>query len=294
MLFKLLNQINWKDCLYVGLFNISMKFNLLSILKLDSNLPNYYFILLVFSTTLILAGGNFVRAFFDAKETSIPQKTLLISYLTLFLVANLISFYVRIKINYDLYFIFMLLFTLFVFLYSAEYSFKKTFLNNIVEAFLITFSIILVWWFDPILSSKNHWKSVDEFELVVILFVSLTFIANLVKNLLVDFSTMKTDSLKGLKTLPLVLGEQQAKKFILYVTILIIAVLAYISFFIVKSMVFGFFLLIFVSFPTYYFYKRLVKIKSEKGYLKIITEYYWVTFTGMALIPVISIFLTDI
>lgn len=288
MLIKLIKQINWKDILYVSLFNSLMKISLLSILNLGSNLPKKYFFLLVLSTIFILIGGNLAKVFFDVKEKTIPKNILLLSYIVFFFLANIISFYVRVKTEYNSYFLFVLLFTLFIFFYS-EFSFKKSFLNNIIEAFLITFAIIIVWWFDPTLNVQNHWKNVDRIELVTILFVALTFIANLVKNILKDFTTIKEDKASGFRTLPVALGEKQAKKFLLNFTLILLLILSIISIFFIRSVWFGIVLFTFSVIPTYFFHKKLSFVNSREGYLQVFRMYYAVIFLGMIVIPLVSI-----
>lgn len=293
MLIKILQQIKWQDVLYISLFNILMKLNLLSALQLQSNLPNFYFFLLAFSLILILIGGNLAKVFFDEEETTIPKKILFLLYIFLFAVANGINFYVSISLRYSTQFTFIVFFTLFVFFYS-ERSLKKSFLNNIIEAFLTTFAIILVWWFDPVLNSENHWKKIEQFELVVILFVSLTFIANLVKNILQDFTSITTDKSKNFKTLPVVLNEKESKKFILYATIIVMIALSIISFFYVESFLFGFVLLTLTGIPTFFLYNKLIKAKSKEDYKKLIKIYYVVIFAGMAVIPIASLIFKNI
>lgn len=286
-------HIKWNDVLYIAMFNTVMKLSLSSILKLESNLPYLRFSLLVLSTIFILIGGNLAIVFFNKNEKLISKKILLVSYLSLFFIANILGFYIKVTTNYNSYFITTLFFTLFVFFYS-EFSFKKTFLNNIIEAFLITFAIILVWWFDPIYDTENHWKSIESFDLVVVVFVSLTFIANLVKNTLVDFSTLEADKRKGFKTLPIALGEKKAKKVLLFTSVLIIIVLTIVSVFFVKSIAFSIILLSVTLLPTYFIYLKLIKINHKKGYLQLIKLYYIVIFLGMISIPIISLVLKEV
>lgn len=289
---KLLKYIKWIDILYVILLNSLVKMSFLPALNLKSNLTNYSFFELITATSFILIGGDLTIAFFKRKEKNGLKKQILTAYILSFLTANILGFYVKLDTNDDLHFIFMILFTLFVFFY-AKNSYEKSFLNNIIDAFLITFTIILIWGFDPSNDLKTHWKNVANFDFIIIVAIVLVFLFNLIKNILLDFTTIENDKKNKFKTLPIVLGEKRAKIFILRTALLVLISLLIISSFFENNLIISVVLAIVTLPPTVFLYTKLLKTHTKKEYWEVFKIFYSMIFFGVILIPLISYLLNS-
>lgn len=284
---KLLKYVKWVDVLYVVLLNSLVKLSFLPALKLKSNLTNYSFFELIVATCLILVGGNWAIAFFKRKEKNGLKKQIRIAYILSFFTANVLGFYVKQETGIELHFIFMILFTLFVFFY-AKNGYEKSFLNNIIDAFLITFSIILIWGFDPPNNLEIHWKNVPNFDFIIIVTIVLIFLFNLIKNILLDFTTIEEDKKNKLKTLPIVLGERKTKNFILRTALLVLILLLIISFFFEDNLLLSIVLAIVTLPPTLFLYFKLLKTHTKKEYSEVFSIFYSMIVFGVVLIPLIS------
>lgn len=183
------------------------------------------FILLVFSTCLIAAGGNIINDYFDVKADRInkPEKLIItkhikrrwaiVSHWSFNGVAFLIGIYLSIKYN-SLSFVFIHLISINLLWFYSMYFKRKVLIGNIMIAFLTALVPILALLF-MIYSPNDSNQLVDpsafgwimDYDFALIQFITFfAFVQNLAREILKDIQDIEGDKLIYVKSLPMVIG----------------------------------------------------------------------------------------
>lgn len=202
---------------------------------------DFDFALLVLTTVLIAAGGYVINDYFDmqidkannsAKQIVgeiIREKTALIIYVLLNVLAIIIGIYISNKagnFKYAIIFIFIAFLLLF---YSARY--KRKFLSgNIIVAFLSACVLIIVALFE-IFAFSNLRISIyviwDELRFLIFGYAAFAFLVNLNREIIKDIEDVEGDKELGCRTLPIVAGELVSKIVAVGLTLITIALLIF-------------------------------------------------------------------
>ena len=205
---------------------------------IDFTLNGFHFFLLVLSTILIAAGGYIINDYFDTKidiinkpekvivGKTIKRRTAMMLHILLNAVAVMIGFYLAYKIgNYKLGLINLLTAGLLWF-YSTTY--KSTFLlGNIIISVLSALVPVVVGLFEPkIFQAENFLKSYFGYVLGYAIFA---FVVSLIREIIKDMEDMEGDKNAWCRTLPIVLGIKTSKIIVVVITLITMAMLAYIQ-----------------------------------------------------------------
>lgn len=252
-----LRLIRWKNLVMIALTMFLMRYAIIEPLAgnvtinithdLANSVPLHLhfsllnFLILVFSTVCIAAGGYVINDYFDVKADSVNNKKVVvgneISYKSAMLWSNILSllgvvagFYVSYKAGYVWFGVIFFLVSGLLYFYSASY--KNQFLvGNIIIALLVSMVPLLVVFFEwsaifaycsafavvtPDFSFLFYW--VGGFALFSFI---LTFIRELVK----DVEDVEGDLSSKRKTVPIVIGRRKTKNIVLVLSIFTIALL---------------------------------------------------------------------
>ena len=261
-----LNHIHFKDALGAP-----------QSLVLWQSLSNFQYMLLVFASLFILAGGYIINAIFDVEtdtinkpkevviDTHISEKT---AYNLYFIVTCLgvgIGFYLS-NVIYKPTFasMFILVATL---LYMYATSFKQIpVLGNVVVALMLSTSIIIIGLFDilPAIDVENRFRMKEAFD-ILMHYAVFAFIINLIREIVKDMEDMDGDYQSGINSLPIAIGVQKTKIVVGVLTVISIGILAYY----VNSNLFEldyvvYYAMILIVGPLIYFGVKLLNAATKK------------------------------
>jgi len=225
--------------------------------SLASLLGDHQFLALLSATILSIAAGYIINAFYDAKKDLInrPQKTLLEQQLPqqkrlyLYFFLNFLAVATAFLISWRA----ALFFSFYIFLiwfYSHKVQ-RLPLINNLWLTVLSIFPFFGIFLYFKTFNGFIFWHAVFLFMIL------------LIKNLLKDFIKLKGDLVEGKPTMPIVLGEQKAKKIILLFSVLtfipIVRLLQYDYIGAMKYYFYGSILLYATGFYFFYFKNRYEK-----------------------------------
>lgn len=213
-----LKVIRWKNLLMIAVVQALIHYHLMAVFQLDSNLTNLNFILLVLASILIAAGGYIINDINDLEADKINKpdrvwipklltlKTAKYLYYIISLIGLILGFYVSIKMNNKQALIWFILPTVLLYLY-AVWAKKVLVLGNVLVAFLIAFSLVLVVLFEGIDYNETSDVSITFSELIFGL-ITFAFMLNLLREIVKDAQDVIGDKLMGVNSIPVKYGEE--------------------------------------------------------------------------------------
>lgn len=211
--------IRWKNLVIISLSQIFIKFFFIDFFIQKDQLLNENFVILLIVTILIAASGYIVNDIYDYNLDQInkPEKVVLgkflksrdaiIIYMMFNCLAIVLSIFLCMKIEQEIYILVFLLIIYCLWLYSKKLKKYKT-IGNILIAFFISLSILNV----PLFSYKNI-LSDDRFFvfLIISIFSGLAFLINVKREIIKDIEDIEGDKIHKVKSLPIIFGTKKSK-----------------------------------------------------------------------------------
>ena len=211
--------IRWKNLFIISLSQIFIKFFFIDFFIQKDQLLNENFVILLIVTILIAASGYIVNDIYDYNLDQInkPEKVVLgkflksrdaiIIYMMFNCLAIVLSIFLCMKIEQEIYILVFLLIIYCLWLYSKKLKKYKT-IGNILIAFFISLSILNV----PLFSYKNI-LSDDRFFvfLIISIFSVLAFLINVKREIIKDIEDIEGDKIHKVKSLPIIFGTKKSK-----------------------------------------------------------------------------------
>ena len=211
--------IRWKNLVIISLSQIFIKFFFIDFFIQKDQLLNENFFILLIVTILIAASGYIVNDIYDYNLDKInkPEKVILgkflksrdaiIIYMMFNCLAIVLSIFLCMKIEQEIYILVFLLIIYCLWLYSKKLKKYKT-IGNILIAFFISLSILNV----PLFSYKNI-LSDDRFFvfLIISIFSVLAFLINVKREIIKDIEDIEGDKIHKVKSLPIIFGTKKSK-----------------------------------------------------------------------------------
>jgi len=211
--------IRWKNLVIISLSQIFIKFFFIDFFIQKDQLLNENFVILLIVTILIAASGYIVNDIYDYNLDQInkPEKVVLgkflksrdaiIIYMMFNFLAIVLSIFLCMKIEQEIYILVFLLIIYCLWLYSKKLKKYKT-IGNILIAFFISLSILNV----PLFSYKNI-LSDDRFFvfLIISIFSALAFLINVKREIIKDIEDIEGDKMHKVKSLPIIFGTKKSK-----------------------------------------------------------------------------------
>ena len=266
----------------------------------DLALTDFNYILLIFATVCIAAGGYVINNIMDqdTDEIAKPQNRVVgvsISetvaynwYIGLTIVGVGIGFYLS-NVIYKPTFasMFILVATL---LYMYATSFKQIpVLGNVVVALMLSTSIIIIGLFDilPAIDVDNRFRMKEAFD-ILMHYAIFAFIINIIREIVKDMEDMDGDYQSGINSLPITIGVQKTKIIVGVLTIISIGILAYY----VNSNLFEldyvvYYAMILIVGPLIYFGVKLLNATTKKEYHHLSLVLKIILFFGILSVAVI-------
>ena len=211
--------IRWKNLIIISLSQIFIKFFFIDFFIQKDQLLNENFVILLIVTILIAASGYIVNDIYDYNLDQInkPEKVVLgkflksrdaiIIYMMFNSLAIMLSIFLCIKIEQEIYILVFLLIIYCLWLYSKKLK-KYKIIGNILIAFFISLSILNV----PLFSYKNILSDDRFFVFLIISILSvLAFLINVKREIIKDIEDIEGDKMHKVKSLPIIFGTKKSK-----------------------------------------------------------------------------------
>lgn len=290
MLVPFLNIIQWKRLLYFSFVLFLFKYCFLYGYGFKTSLTFLDLSILTCSFSLLFAAGYLFnyRLTKNEKKNKFPVETAKKLALSLSFISLALGVYVSIKIEKPLH-SFIFAFGIFLtFVYSKTIT-KKSFLNNLIQSFLIPFAIICLWWFDtPINLKSAQWDLFYKLELTTIIYAFVSFLSNLVRVLVIDIKDIDKDHYHKHQTIPILLGRKRAKSVVLAISIFICFFVFSLAILLTHIKFISLTIIILATIPELYFIYQLLKTKSKSDYKKLYKTTNIVYLLGVLTIPVVA------
>ena len=221
--------IRWKNLVIISLSQIFIKFFFIDFFIQKDQLLNENFVILLIVTILIAASGYIVNDIYDYNLDQInkPEKVVLgkflksrdaiIIYMLFNSLAIVLSIFLCLKIEQEIYILVFLLIIYCLWLYSKKLK-KYKIIGNILIAFFISLSILNV----PLFSYKNIFND-DRFFvfLIISIFSVLAFLINIKREIIKDIEDIEGDRMHKVKSLPIIFGIKKSRLVILIIGIIL-------------------------------------------------------------------------
>ena len=203
---------------------------------------NINFIILVFTTLVIAAGGYIIN---DIKDEDIdrinkPKKQYINTYITkesgfvLYYISNLIgittAFYLCIRIQQPAY-IFYFIGIILLLYYYAVYLKSVLIIGNIIVSFLSANSIIILLILIEKEADLLSYEELLTFNTILIWYSVFAFYINFIREIIKDIEDINGDYSNGITTLPIILGKNRTAKLTAILMVIVPVMLSLISYY---------------------------------------------------------------
>ncbi len=294
-----LRFIRWKNLLLIIYLQILLKFPLFSAFKLNTNLTDFQFVILLLSLICIMAAGYMINDIFDLKSDLInkPKKVIVANQFSvetahqLYLITNTLGIILGIGLSLSMQkpthaFIFIGA-SLLLYFYSKKLK-SKPLIGNITVSSLVAFSIVILCLFDLNFAVQIEAQQVVIF--VILLLSCFAFFLNLVREVVKDIEDINGDYSMKMNTLPILLGVSRSKKIASFLCLFPLGLLLFI---VVKyASIYKFtvlYLLLFTMFPLLYVALKLLSAKTKKDFKKLSIFLKIIMFLGINALLIFSL-----
>ncbi len=300
---KFIKIIRIQNLVMLALLQFIIRFVFLKNQNVSLALANWQFCLLILSTLCIAAGGYIINDIFDQETDEInnPETRIIgvsISesfaynlYVGFTIIGVCIGFYLANVIERPSFAtVFIVLASL---LYFYATSLKQTLLiGNIVVAFALSFSIIIIALFDmfPSIDPENKPRMAVLFG-IMLDYAIFAFMINFLREIVKDLEDELGDKSQSMNTLPIVLGTTKTSKLLAILSIIPVVLVSnyvYVYFFknnLLTCTLFGMFTIIA---PLIYFASKIWFATSKQDFKHLSLILKIILFFGIISIALIS------
>jgi 4-hydroxybenzoate polyprenyltransferase len=270
--------------------------------------PWYDFVLLVFATVCLTAGGYVINDYFDIKTdlinkgkvivgTKVPRRKAMMWHNLLNIVGVALGFYISYRAGYIWLGAFFLIVSGLLYFYSASYK-RQFLIGNIIVALLTAMVPMLVVFYEwPALYKYYSVNAValPEFNFIVYWiggFALFAFLSNLIREIIKDIEDFEGDIAYGRNTIPVVIGILSTK--IVSVSLIIITIiLLYLTwYFFINDIITLIFITAAIVLPLLFVAYKLFKSSERKQLHSASSMVKIVMITGVLYSVVVKVILT--
>ena len=296
-----LKLIRYQNLLLLVFMQIIFRYGFFKYQNITLALTDFQYVILVLSTVLIAAGGYVINNIFDQDTdainypkkvvvgNSISEKQAYNIYLILTSCGVGIGFYLANVIQKPLFAAIFILIAATLYLYATSLK-QMLLIGNIVVAFLLAFSVIIIGIFDlyPVTFLENQQQMGVLFS-ILIDYAIFAFIINLFREIIKDFEDFEGDKIEGMNTFPIYFGKKIAVKIIFgFSFIPLILLLFYINQYLIDLLFVTIYLFLFVAAPLLIFIMKIWNAESKKDFQFLSLLLKWILFFGILSVVLIS------
>lgn len=301
---NLLKLIRYQNLLMLAFMQLIFRYGFLKLQNVPLSLADWQYVLLVFSTVCIAAGGYIINGIFDQETDSEnrPDSVIVGKYITESKAYNLyvaftfagvaIGFYLSNVIERPNFAIVFILIASTLYLYATSLK-QSLLIGNIIIALLLSTSVLIIGLFDLLPATYDGNQAIMGLIFGILIdYAVFTFIINIIREIVKDIEDFNGDSSQGMSTLPIVIGVPKATKVVFALSFIpIICVFYYLKVYIFDGnlMISSIYGLIFIASPLLYFTIKIWSAKEPKDFHHLSTILKWILFFGILSILVISL-----
>ncbi|MDP5097684.1 MAG: geranylgeranylglycerol-phosphate geranylgeranyltransferase [Flavobacterium sp.] len=297
---KYLKLIRYQNLLMLAFMQLVFRYLFLTKSYIYLALTDFNYALLIISTICIAAGGYVINNIMDqdTDEIAKPQNRVVgvsISetvaynwYIGLTIIGVGIGFYLSNVIYKPTFASMFILVATLLYVYATNLK-QIPVLGNIIVAFLLSVSIVIIALFDvfPATDSENKIRMGEVFG-ILIDYAIFAFIINLIREIIKDLEDIDGDYQTGINTLPIAIGINKTKIIVSILTVFAVVILAYY----VKTYLFEldyvvYYALALIIGPLVYFGVKLQTAKEKKEFHHLSLVLKLILFFGIISIAVI-------
>ncbi len=297
-----LKLIRYQNLLLLAFMQLVFRYGFLKLQKIDLALTHFQYGLLVLSTVLIAAGGYVINDIFDQEtdDHNKPTKRIVGNHISeakaynlytgLTITGVIIGFILSNQIYRSGFF------TIFIFIAALLYFYATSLkqmllLGNIAVAFLLSFSVLIIAFFDIFPATADDNRPIMSVMFGILKdYAIFAFIINFIREIVKDCEDIKGDSEQEMKTLPIVLGISKTTKLVFGLLLIPVFVLLwYINSYLMQNELYYavFYGVILVLTPLILCAVKIWNAKEKKDFKFISTVLKWIIFFGIMSVTVI-------
>ena len=301
---KFLRLIRYQNLLMLAFMQVLFRYSFLKQQNIPLALSDWQYGLLVLSTVLIAAAGYVINNIFDVETDRINKPNDVIIgkgiseangyniYIALNITGVAIGFYLSNVIQRPGFA------TIFIFIASLLYFYSTTLkqimiLGNLVVAFLLAMSVIIIGVFDifPAIIAENKAQMASLFSILTD-YALFAFMINFIREIVKDIEDVDGDYNQGMNTLPIAIGISRTAKIVFAFSIIpFVLLLFYIKNYFVEN---GLFIATLYSFilvlaPLLYVIVKIFTAKTKKDFHHLSTVLKLILLFGILSIVVITL-----
>lgn len=301
---KYLKLIRYQNLLLLALMQFIFRYGFLNLQNIPLALNHWQYGLLVLSTVLIAAAGYVINDIFDQDTDrenkpekvivgkSISESTAYNLYVALNVSGVAIGFYLSNVIMKPGFAVIFILIASTLYMYATSLK-QLLLLGNIVVAFLLSFSVLLIGIFDlyPVIDRENQVLLGNLFS-ILLDYALFAFMVNFIREIVKDLEDLKGDSSQGMKTLAVLLGAGKTSKLIFTLGLIpILSLLMYVNnYFVPNNLIIAtVYAFIFVLAPLIYFNVKIWTAKTKSDFKALSLLLKWVLLFGILSIMIITL-----
>ena len=300
---KYLKLIRYKNLILLAFMQLLVRYGFLKQQNIPLALADFQFGLLVLATILIAAGGYVINDIFDQDADAINKPNRLIIgksisesmayniYVALTLSGVCIGYYLSNVIQRPVFLTVFILIASLLYFYATSLK-QIAVLGNLVIAFILSFSVLIINIFDIFPATADDNRAVMKpFFLLLIDYSIFAFLVNFIREIVKDLEDIKGDFNQGLRTLPIVFGVKRTSRAVsILVFISVIILLFYVNNnLMVNNLYFAtLYCLLFVIASLILCGINLLSSENKSQFTKISTILKWIIFFGILSIVIID------
>ena len=299
---KYLKLIRYKNLLMLAFMQLIFCFGFLKLEKIDLSLANWQYILLVLSTVCIAAGGYIINNIMDLDSdlenkpndvvvgVSISENMAYNLYIGFTLIGVCIGYYLSNVIMRPSFLLVFILPSALLYIYATTLK-QIMIVGNMVVASMLSLSILIIGLF--MIFPATYEGNVEKMRVVfsvLIDYAIIAFIINFIREIVKDLEDIAGDVQQGLRTLPIVIGENKTRKLVFILgfvpTILIIY---YVYNYLFQLQYATVYILGFIVGPLLYFIIKIWSARTKKEYHHLSNVLKLIIFFGIISIMIIAL-----
>jgi len=300
---KYLKLIRYPNLLLLALMQLIFRYGFLKWQHVPLSLADWQYVLLVFSTVLIAAGGYIINDIFDQNTDgeNKPNRSYVGKSISenaaynLYVVVNIagvgIGFYLSNVIQKPAFAAVFILITATLYLYATSLK-QILILGNIIIALLLSFSILIIGVFDlfPATYEGNQAEMRTLFSILSD-YAIMAFIINFIREIVKDMEDVNGDYNQGMRTLPIVLGVKRTAKVTFALSLIPIVILLYYTnaYFVANNLIVtAIYTLLTVVGPLLYFAIKIWSATSKKEFHHLSLVLKFIILFGILSIAIVA------
>lgn len=300
---KYLQLIRYQNLLLLALMQLILRFGFLKEQNCSLALSDFQYVMLVFATLFIAAGGYVINDIFDQDTDAInkPEKVTIGKtikesqaynlYAGLTIMGVCIGFYLSNVIDKPNFAALFILIAATLYFYATTLK-QMLLIGNIIVALLLAISVLIIGVFDlsPVTYAENQRQMIQIFS-ILIDYAFFAFMLHLIREITKDLEDIEGDDQQGMSTLAIRLGISKTTKLIAILSLIPIGLfLNYMyRYFILNDLhLITMYSLIFIIAPFLYFTIKITTAKAKTEFHHLSTVLKWIVFFGLFLLPILT------